>query len=172
MNALDRPDPAEVPSFYHGYIDRVEGYDLMGALREASDRAQAVLTAIPEERGDHRYAPEKWSIKEVVQHVIDAERIFAYRALRFARNDATELAGFDENTYAPNALADRRALSDLATELELVRSSSILLFRSFTTEMLLRSGTANGLRISVRALGWVVAGHAHHHMNVIEQRYL
>lgn len=172
MNALDRPELTEVPAFYHGYIERVEGHDLLRALRDASDRAHTVLNGIPAERGDHRYAPGKWSIKEVVQHVIDAERIFAYRALRFARNDATELAGFDEDMYAPNALADRRELSELAAELELVRSSSITLFRSFTPEMLLRSGTANGVRISARALGWVAAGHAQHHMNVIEQRYL
>ena len=172
MNVLDRPDPAEVPSFYHGYIAQVEGNDFFGALREVSDRTRSVLSIIPEARGGHCYAPGKWSIKEVVQHVIDAERIFAYRALRFARNDATELAGFDENIYAPNAFADRRELTDLANELELVRASSIVLFRSLTPDMLLRSGTANGVSISVRALGWVIAGHAHHHMNVIEQRYL
>ncbi|MEO8588290.1 MAG: DinB family protein [Flavobacteriales bacterium] len=172
MNALDRPDPAEVPAFYHGYIALAPGHDLVRAIHDASDRERTTLARITPDLGDHRYAPGKWSVKEVIQHVIDAERIFAYRALRFARNDATELAGFDENTYAPNAQVDRRELVELTRELELVRACSTALFQSFSTEMLLRTGTANGNRISVRGLGWVIAGHTTHHMNVLEQRYL
>jgi len=172
MNALDRPDLAEVPTFYHGYLAVAEGHDLLQALRDASARTVSTIAHIPVGKGDHRYAPGKWSIKEVLQHVIDAERIFSYRALRFARNDATELAGFDENTYAANALADRRDLNDLAQELGVVSASTTTLFQSFSPAMLLRSGTANNVSISVRALGWVIAGHATHHMNVIAQRYL
>lgn len=172
MNALDRPDLAEVPSFYHGYVALAKGHDLLQALHDASARMDATIARVPVGRSDHRYAPGKWSIKEVLQHVIDAERIFSYRALRFARNDATDLAGFDENTYAPNALADRRDLGHLSQELGVVRASTTALFQSFSPEMLLRAGTANDVSISVRALGWVIAGHATHHVNVIEQRYL
>ncbi|HMC96969.1 MAG TPA: DinB family protein [Flavobacteriales bacterium] len=171
MNGRERPDPSEVPGFYHGYVALATEQDLLAALRSASDRTASIMGRVPDGRGDHRYAPGKWSIKDVLQHVIDAERIFGYRALRFARNDATELPGFEENDYAPNALADRRELADLVAEFGTVRAATTTLFRSFSPEMSLRAGTANKARISVRALGWVIAGHTMHHMNVIEQRY-
>ena len=172
MNTLHGLDPSEVPAFYHGYIVAAEGADPIGAMKAAQTRTNNMITRIPAGRGDHRYAPGKWSIKEVIQHVIDSERIFSYRALRFARNDATELPGFDENRYAPNAEAGRRELAAIVEELNLTRASTLAMFQSFTPEMLLRSGKANRNSISVRALGWVIAGHAEHHMNVIEQRYL
>lgn len=172
MNALHGLDPNEVPAFYHGYIKAAEGSDPIDAINAATVRTGGTILRIPGDRADHRYAPGKWSIKEVLQHVIDSERVFSYRALRFARNDATELPGFDENLYAPNADAGRRDLKTIVDELNAVRASSLALFQSFTPEMFLRAGNANGNRISVRALGWVIAGHAVHHMNVIEQRYL
>jgi len=172
MNTTDRVPFDEVPSFYHGFVALAKGTDLLQALRKASDRSWDTVYRIPTGFAEHRYAEGKWSIKEVFQHVIDAERIFCYRALRFARNDGTELPGFDENAYVANAGTDRREFHELLREHDVVRTGSIALFRGFSPEMLTRTGIANGHRISVRAIGWVIAGHATHHMDVIDERYL
>ncbi len=172
MNAMGRPGKEELEPFYHGYLDLAEGDDPIHALKQASDRLWKTVYRIPPGYADHRYAPGKWSIKEVFQHVIDSERIFSYRALRFARYDDTELPGFDENHFAAHASVDHREFHDLLKEHDVLRTSTIALFRSFTPEMGLRTGLANGNRISVRALAWVIAGHNTHHMNVIDQRYL
>jgi uncharacterized damage-inducible protein DinB len=172
MNAWGRPAPEEIAGYYHGYIALAEGDDLVRALQKASDTVWNTVYLIPAGRAEHRYAPGKWSIKEVFQHVIDSERIFAYRALRFARNDRTELPGYEENDYVPEARVERRGFHQLLREHDVVRNATIELFRSFDEEMLLRSGTANKNRMSVRALGWTIAGHAMHHMRVITERYL
>lgn len=172
MSVEPRPAPTDYPSFYHRYVQEAEGADMLHALRVAADRMHRVLARVrPDEEG-HRYAPGKWSIKEVVQHVIDSERIFAYRALRFSRGDTTGLPGFEENDYAPESQADRRTLKDLAHEYDVVREASLLLFQSLPSGCIDRSGIANGLSITVRALGWVIAGHSNHHATILEQRYL
>jgi len=170
MNA--RPADSEYAPYYAGYIARCDGADLITSLHDAAARFVAVIDPVPETKGDHRYAPGKWSIKEVLQHLIDCERVFAYRALRFARNDSTDLHGFDEDAYAPAAEADRRTLEDLRREHAAVRAATIALFSSFTPAMLTRQGRANGNPFSVRALGWAIAGHELHHLDVIQQRYL
>ncbi|MCB0763752.1 MAG: DinB family protein [Flavobacteriales bacterium] len=171
MNALDRPRAEEVFNYFQSYIAKAPGQDLLAALQETGQRAVAVLEAVPQQREDHCYAEGKWSIKEVFQHLIDTERIFCHRALSFAREDGHALPGFDENAYVPSAEVGRRTLAGIGEELVAVRSSTILLFRSFSPAMLLRMGTANDKRMSVRALGWTIAGHAIHHLDVIEQRY-
>lgn len=172
MNNRQRPAANEIAAYYHRYLERCEGQDLITALQLAGERFDRITGAVGESLGDHRYAEGKWSIKEVIQHLIDCERVFAYRALRFARNDTTALAGFDEDAYAPASQAGRRSLASLRAEHDAVRSSTIALFNSFTAEMLLREGTANGNRFTVRALGWAIAGHELHHLDVITERYL
>ena len=172
MDTTGRPAPEEVATYYLPYITLAKGTSLVEALEHAGRETDALARRIPAEKGDHRYAEDKWTIKEVIQHVIDAERIFAYRALRFARNDATPLPGFDENEYTPAARAARRTLAELFDELATVRAATISLFASFDQEMLMRNGTANGKTMSVRGLGWTTAGHALHHLRVIEERYL
>lgn len=172
MNAIERPASSEFAAYYAPYIARCEGDDLIAALTMTSERFESMTASLPDTMGNHRYAEGKWSIKEVLQHLIDCERVFAYRALRFARNDAAELHGFDEDAYAPASEADRRTLADLRMEHAAVRSASIALFKSFSAAMLLRSGSANGNRFTVRALGWAIAGHELHHLDVINQRYL
>jgi uncharacterized damage-inducible protein DinB len=145
---------------------------MLEALSNSGDITSAFVLALPEERGAYRYAPEKWSIKEVICHIMDAERIFAYRALRFSRNDATPLHGFEENDYAPEANARARTLTQLAEEMKRLRASTIDLFASFTPEMLERKGSANNSTISVINLGYVIAGHETHHRNILTERYL
>ncbi len=161
-----------VPSFYKNYVKQIEETDLLQALRISGHRALELLHSIPEEKADYRYAEGKWSIRELLCHMIDAERIFAYRALRFARNDKTPLAGFEEKDYAPEANASGRSLQKIAAEMAHLRSATIDLFEGFTPEMLIRKGTANKNELSVVALGFIIAGHETHHCNVLKERYL
>jgi uncharacterized damage-inducible protein DinB len=161
-----------VPHFYKNYVKQVEETDLIQALRISGHRALELLHTIPDENKDFRYADGKWTIREVLCHMIDAERIFAYRALRFARNDKTPLAGWDENDYAPLANAPNRSLHKIAAEMAHLRSSTIDLFESFTPDMLARKGVANNNELSVVALGFIIAGHETHHCHILKERYL
>ncbi len=131
-----------------------------------------LITSLPEETLLRRYAPAKWTIKEIVVHIIDDERIYAYRALRFARNDTTELPGFDQDSFARNANANDRPLESIFREYEAVRHSTISLFDGFDDNALLRAGTADGRIMSVRAAAYHIAGHELHHLNIIKTRYL
>lgn len=163
----------EYPEYFGNYITKVEIDDLIEALEENLDNfSNFIQNLVPESKYEFRYQPEKWSIKEIVQHIIDAERIFAYRALRFARFDATPLPGFEENDYVPVSKSDDRTMEDLIREFVLVRKSTIVLFESFTGEMLMNTGTASGKVSSVRAIGFVISGHCIHHQQVIKERYL
>jgi uncharacterized damage-inducible protein DinB len=127
---------------------------------------------IPMDRHDYRYAEGKWKIKDIIQHLIDTERIFTYRALRFSRNDSTELPGYDENSFANHAHANERNLQGLLTELAAVRQTTIMLFKSFSPEDLMKTGVASGHTVSVRALGFMIIGHQNHHMKIFRERYL
>lgn len=158
--------------YLENYIGKAKGDDVRSALEAALARTSALFGAVSETRGTYRYAPGKWSVKEVLQHINDSERIFAYRALRFARNDATPLAAFDENHYAPASQADRSSLAAILYEHNAIRQSTVALFNSFDTRMLQRIGTAGGNTMSVHALGLIIAGHAEHHCDIHEQRYL
>jgi uncharacterized damage-inducible protein DinB len=166
------PDFATLPGFYKKYVDQVQDMDVMAALQFSGAQTAELVLSIPEEKGEYRYAPDKWSIKELICHMMDAERIFAYRALRFSRNDATSLHGFEENDYAPQANAHSRTLQQLAQEMKHIRTTSIDLFASFTPEMLQRKGMASNNLISVINLGYIIAGHETHHRNILTERYL
>jgi uncharacterized damage-inducible protein DinB len=144
----------------------------LDALRQAARMVQQTVPYIPEEKGEHRYAEGKWSVKEVLNHMMDAERVFAYRALRFARNDQTALHPFEENDYAPEANAHARSIQQFVREMKRLRESTIDLFASLSPEMLVREGTASGKRISVKNLGYIIAGHDIHHLNILRDRYL
>jgi hypothetical protein len=161
-----------VPQFYKNYIKQIEETDVLQALRLSGFRSQVLMHSIPADKIDYRYAEGKWSVRELLCHILDAERIFAYRALRFARNDKTNLHGFDENSYAPEANAGGRSLKKIADEFTHLRASTVDMFEGFTEEMLHRRGTANNSEISVLALGFVIAGHEAHHRKVLMERYL
>lgn len=171
MLLIQRPAPEEFLPYYGRYIDLVQGDDLMGAFRSGLDATRRLLEPM-EARGDFRYAPEKWSVKEVLGHLIDTERVFTYRALRFARNDATPLPGFDENAWMPQSGFGARTLRSLLDEQRAVRGASIAFFENLTEEMWSRAGTANNARMSVRAAAFVIAGHELHHQNILRERYL
>jgi len=161
-----------VPHFYKNYVKQVEESDLLQALRISGHRALELLHSIPENKADFKYAPDKWTIRELLCHTIDAERIFAYRALRFARNDKTNLSPFEENDYATQANATGRSLQKIAMEMAHLRSSTIDLFEGFTPEMLIRKGLVNNNELSVVALGFIIAGHETHHCQILKERYL
>jgi len=166
------PDFTTLPKYYNHYVMQVHDQYLLEALEQSGKLLLQTLNAVPEDMGEYRYEKGKWSIKELVNHMMDAERIFAYRALRFARNDSTDLPAFEENDYAPQANAHARTLKQLLIEVENLRKTTIDLFASFTPEMLQRKGTANKNVISVINIGYIIAGHETHHRNVLSERYL
>lgn len=167
-----RPAPDEYAPYYDAYIRKVPDGDVVHALRAQLPDTLATLRAVPESRAGHRYAEGKWSIREVVGHVCDAERVFAYRAMRFARADTTELPGFDENAFVANARFDERSLASLVDEFAAVRGATTAFFDGLFPDEWMRVGTANGKTMSVRALAWVIAGHERHHLQVLKERYL
>ncbi|MES1219693.1 MAG: DinB family protein [Bacteroidota bacterium] len=169
---MARPDLSLVPAFYHNYINQVLGDDLTKAFKKESPSLFEFIETIPIEKYDYRYAEGKWTLRELLQHMIDAERVFAYRALRFARKDLTPLPGFDENKYAANSKADKRSWEDLTDEFKVVRKSSEYLFSAFDEDQLNATGISNNNSIPVLALGYIIIGHPIHHMNIITQRYL
>jgi len=169
---MPRPDLSKVPEFYHDYIKKAPENDLMAALKNNTSAFNELLNTIPSEKHDYRYAEGKWTIKEVLQHIIDAERIFSYRALRFARKDNTPLPGFDENLFAANAKTEKRSWNELVEEFNAVRKSTELLFTSFDEQDLDSSGIASNNSNYVLGIGFICAGHCAHHQQVIKERYL
>lgn len=169
---IPRPASDDFPPFYGAYINEVAGADALPVLVAQRDSTARFLAGIPETRAGYRYAEGKWSIREVVGHLSDTERIFAYRMLRFGRADETPLPGFDENRYVPAGDFERRSLADLAAEFAAVRDGTLALARSLDAAAIARRGLANGKSISVGSLAWVIAGHEAHHLRVIRERYL
>jgi hypothetical protein len=161
-----------IPPFYKNYVKQIDEPDMLQALRISGHRMLELVHAIPDNKSDFAYAPGKWTIRELLCHMMDAERIFCYRALRFARNDKTPLSGFEENDYAPQANAAGRSLQKIASEMAHLRSSTIDLFESFTPEMLTRKGTANKNELAVITIGFIIPGHETHHRKILQERYL
>ena len=166
-----RPGKDECADVYQQYIDTVEG-ELLPALESDAEAWRAMLAAVPSDREGHRYAEGKWSIREVVGHVIDAERMFSVRTMAFARGDRSHFPSFDENAYAEASGADCRRLSDLTDELSAVRASTLLLLKTFDEDTWDRRGMASGFEFTVRSLAWIIAGHSRHHRRVVAERYL
>lgn len=162
----------EYSKFNATYIQALENVELFEELEISLHSFIKFVQNIPLDKFDYSYAEGKWTIKEIIQHIIDTERIFAYRALRISRNDKTPLPGFEENDYAQNTDAKTRSIQDLLTEFSAVRHSNLLMFKSFSDEQLRRIGTASNHEISVRAIGFLLLGHVKHHQKVFEERYL
>lgn len=162
----------KVPSFYQGYVRKLSEGSVVQNLRASGEFLIDLFSAMTEEEGEYAYAPGKWTAKEVLLHITDSERIFAYRALRFARNDKTDLPGFEQNDYVPQSRANDRDIHSLITEFLTVRVATTSLFESFDKDVLQRIGTANGYPVSVEALGYIISGHCVHHADIIKERYL
>jgi len=169
---MPRPDLSRLNPFYHNYIRQVEADDLSIALAKYNPATISFFENIPADKYEYRYAEGKWTPKEILQHIIDAERIFSYRALCFARKDTTPLPGFDENLYADNSNANSREWESLLNEFKSVRSSSTFLFQSFNEDQLDASGLANNSPAYVSGIGFLLIGHCQHHVNILKERYL
>lgn len=169
---MPRPDLSRMPEYYHKYMNQVRENDLMTALQNNTSSFLSLLKSLPPAKQDHCYEEGKWTIKEVLQHIIDIERIFTYRALRFARKDDTNLPGFDEKVLAANMKADKRSWDDLLDEFHSVRRSTELMFKSFDNYQLESEGIASGVSMYVLGVGYIIAGHCEHHMTILKERYL
>ena len=169
---MPMPQPHEAAPYYFNYISKVEGDDVVAVLQGQLDDTVALLTGISEERSLHRYAPEKWSIRQVINHVHDTERVFVYRALWFARGFDSELPSFDEKISAAGARADDISWASHVYEFRAIRLSTLAFFGNLTAEAWLRSGTASGMPFTVNALAWITAGHLAHHLAILRERYL
>lgn len=168
---IGRPGPDEYGAFYHRYVERVRGDDVIGFLGRQLVRIEASLTNLPPELAGRRYAEGKWSVRQALGHVLDAERVFGYRALTFARGDAVELPGFDADEWAAAAFHDNQALVAIVDEFALVRRANLALFGGLPDPAWTRVGTASGMKVSVRALAFITAGHTEHHLDILGERY-
>ncbi|HEY2093567.1 MAG TPA: DinB family protein [Thermoanaerobaculia bacterium] len=166
-----RPGPDEYAEYYGRYIDQVPDGDVATLLESQGNATQKLLSAIGEEKAGYRYEPDKWSIKQVIGHITDAERVFAYRLLAFARGEKQPLPGFDQDEYMETANFDARSLAELSKELASTRRATLSLIRSLDDEAWTRRGVASDNPISARALAWITAGHERHHLNVLRERY-
>src|SRR2546427_7875922 len=168
---VQRPGAGEFAKHYQTYVDRVPDGDVLELLARQIDETGTLLATVPEAKAGLRYAPDKWSIREVVGHLADSERVFSYRALRFARGDETPLTSFDQDKWMPFSQFDGRRLGELVTEFRAVRQGTLALLRSFDAAAFARWGTASGHRVTVRALAYVIAGHERHHLAILRERY-
>lgn len=172
MIPIPRPSLENVSPQHAGYISQVPEGDLVAILEQQEGRIAGRLSALEEARGNHRYEPGKWSLKEVIGHVNDTERIFGYRLLCFARGETQSLPGFEQDDYVVAGAFDARSLADLVEEFKAIRRSSLALLRSLDAQALGRSGVANNKSLGVPGLAYLLAGHAEHHFTVIQKRYL
>jgi hypothetical protein len=170
--AIAAPDASEYAPYYGKYIALVGGNDVVAALEDQPRETVSLLTGLTDEQGDYRYAADKWSIKEMLGHVVDAERVFSYRALRFARNDQTPLASFEQDGYVRAGNFSDCRLAGLIEEFVAVRRATVWLFRQLSAEAWMRRGIASDNPVSVRAIAYIIAGHELHHRRVLQEKYL
>ena len=171
MSIHRRPTDQEFMPYYNTYISKVEGFDFVATLNQSLAKNLAKLQTLTEAQWDSKYDSDKWTVKEVLIHLLDTERIFAYRALRISRNDKTALSGFEQNDYVDFYEANSRSIPSLLEEYELLRRSTISMFKNMSNEMLDRTGTASGGTVSALALGYMIAGHEIHHWEIFEDKY-
>lgn len=167
-----RPADNDFAPYYKGYIEKIKGDDILNILLIQTKECQNILNSFPENKGNYSYAEGKWTVKQVIGHMMDTERVFTYRALCIARAEKQPLPGFEQNDYVNKGNFNSRNLFDLVYELRLLRESNLLLFRSFDDEMLKRRGTASGYEVTVNALLFMIAGHMQHHLDILKERYI
>ena len=169
---MQRPTQTEYASFYGGYVALVPETDILGVLEPQVDDIRRLLASVSAEKETYRYAEGKWSIRQVLGHLVDAERVFGYRAFCFSRGEPAALPSFDENRYVAGARSDSVPLRELVEELALVRQANLVVLRRLDAREWAQVGTASGQPVSVRALAWVMAGHPRHHVKILRERYL
>jgi len=167
-----KPETSEYNPYYEKYISLIDEGEFMKALEQQPSELRSLLGDLPEEKGKYAYADGKWSIKEVLSHLIDGERIFGYRVLRISRGDETPIEGFEQDGYIENSHANERTFDDLLTELSFQREANLRMLKNLRDDGWKRRGTASENPVSVRALGFIMAGHIRHHMNILKAQYL
>jgi DinB superfamily len=172
ISTIGRPERGEYAPFYETYVSKVQGSDILATLDDQRRQMLLLLSGRTESDGDIRYAPGKWSVKEVLGHICDGERILSYRALCIARGDSTPLPGYDENAYVANAPFARHPLPDLIEDFIAVRRATLSLFRNFDDNAWMRRGKANNNEVTVRAIAYIIAGHELHHRMALQEKYL
>jgi hypothetical protein len=168
---IDRPTSAEYAPFYSGYVGLVPDTDILAALESQPAEVRAWAWSVPPEKETFRYAPDKWSPRQVLGHLCDGERVFGYRAFAIGRGDKTSLPGYDEGAYMARTRFDEQTLADLADEFALLRAANLLTLGAFTANDWASLGNANGSPVTARALAWIMVGHVRHHLNVLKDRY-
>lgn len=169
---MNRPDRNEYDPYYEKYVSLVADADIVDALASQPTRLQDIVTGLPEDKGAFAYDAGKWSIKEVLSHLIDGERMFAYRLFRISRGDETPIEGFEQDGYIENAHANGRSFAELLEEFSLLRRANLMLVKNLNDDGWARVGTANNVKITSRALIYIMAGHIDHHLNILKERYL
>lgn len=169
---MNRPEKSEYAEFYAGYVSLVEETDIVAALQTQLTEIEILFAEMSDEKADFRYAADKWTVKELLGHIIDGERVFSYRALRFSRGDKTPLHGFEENFYVANGNFENRTITDLIEEFLYLRQSNVLMFKTLSEEAWKQIGTASDAKVSVLALAYLMIGHVRHHLNILKERYL
>ena len=169
---IRKPEANEHAPYYGRYVERVPDGDILEILASQFRDTRAILDALDEERANHRYEPGKWSIKELVGHVLDVERVFAYRALVFARNDTTPQAGIEQDDWVAHGNFDARTMQNITNEFASVRAATLTLFGGLSSDMWMRRGNASGFDFTVRSMPYIIAGHEIHHVAVLRERYL
>ncbi|MFA7227563.1 MAG: DinB family protein [Melioribacteraceae bacterium] len=169
---MKRPGKSEYAAYYHTYVEAVPEGEIIKIMKKQCDQIKKLLGTVSKKDSLFRYAPGKWCVREVVGHIIDTERVFAYRTLRFARNDKNDLPGFDENEYIHQSNYCDVGLDELIEEFCTLRYSNIIMFKNFSEEFTLRKGTANGNSFTVRAMAYIMCGHVNHHLKVLKEKYL
>ncbi len=169
---MKHPQKDEYAAYYHTYVDKVPDGDIIKILQKQSGQIIKLLKNVSKKKSLFRYSPEKWSVREIIGHIIDTERVLSYRALRFARNDQNDLPGFDENAYVRQSNYNDIKLGDLVEEFCAIRKSNVMMFKNFSDEVSLRKGRANSNPFTVRAMAYIIAGHCNHHLEIIKGRYL
>ncbi len=167
-----RPEPSEYDPYYEHYVSLVTGDDIKAALAAQPAELEALFADVPVDKGIFAYATGKWTIKELLGHLIDGERMFAYRIFRIARGDKTPIEGFEQDGYIENAHSNGRSFTDLLSEFDLLRQANMLFFNNLKDDAWTRTGTANKVEISVRAIAFIMAGHIRHHTDILKARYL
>lgn len=175
MSLLDwddnRPEPEEYGEFYQGYIDLIDAPNIIQVLIQQGQQVYAVIQRLTAEEVSYSYEDNKWSVKQVFGHLVDTERIMAYRALSISRGETNALPGYDQDEYVEQANFENRSLQSISTEYDALRNANISMFNSFSQEQITRKGTANDVTVSVRALAYIIAGHERHHMQILEEKY-
>lgn len=169
INAIATHDFAE---YFNNYVSLTTEENVIDSLKSSYKEVKSLIKSLNEEQGNFSYAKNKWTIKELLVHIMDTERIFCERALRFARKDKTELPGFDHDIFVLNSNANQRTLKDILKEYKIIRKSTLALFKNFTPEMLEQGGVANGNKLTVHAIGFIISGHELHHLNILKAKYL